>query len=229
MIKTPLIYDVGMHDGEDSAYYLAKGFDVIGVDADAFYCDLCRRRFSNEIAAGKMRILNLGVGAQDGVSKFFLNAREPALSTFAAPQSGDEWESREIPVRRLSSIIREYGEPHFVKIDVEHYDHVVLRDLMASGVRPGLLSAESHVIDVFCLLVSMKYTKFRLVDGATLHQRFGHHGIKTLDGRTIQHTFTSRSSGPFGEDLPDQWIDKDRCVHELLRHGLGWIDIHAAC
>jgi hypothetical protein len=47
MGKTPLVYDVGMHDGEDSAYYPAKGFNVTGVDADAPCRDLCRRRFAN--------------------------------------------------------------------------------------------------------------------------------------------------------------------------------------
>jgi len=29
-----LIYDIGLHDGDDTAYYLHKGYRVIAVDAD---------------------------------------------------------------------------------------------------------------------------------------------------------------------------------------------------
>ena len=227
--EPPLVYDVGMHDGEDSAYYLAKGFNVIGIDADSFRCDSCRQRFAVEIADGRMRVLNLGVAAEEGVAQFYLNTREPAFSTFVEPDlRADDWVLMSIPVRRLSSIIREYGEPYFVKIDVEHYDHVVLRDLLMSGLRPELISAESHVIDVYCLLVAMGYVRFRLVDGATLPERFAAHRIRTLDGRQIPYHFKDRSSGPFGEDLLDEWIDKGRCAQELHRRGLGWLDIHAA-
>ena len=33
-LKAALIFDIGMSEGNDSAYYLAKGFDVVGVEAD---------------------------------------------------------------------------------------------------------------------------------------------------------------------------------------------------
>jgi FkbM family methyltransferase len=218
-----------MRDGEDSAYYLAKGFSVIGIDADSGACDICGERFSLEISAGRMRVMNVGVGLEEGVAPFYFNAREPALSTLVEPNHGaSEWEARKVLVRRLSSIIRECGEPYFVKIDVEHYDHMVLRDLLTSGVRPDLISVESHVIDVYCLLVAMGYTRFRLIDGATVPQRFGAHHIRTLDGRVIEHAFKLHSSGPFGEDLADEWIDKGRCAQELYRRGLGWVDVHGA-
>lgn len=230
MKKTPVIYDVGLHDGEDSAYYLAKGFRVVGIDADSAQCALCRGRFAREIASGRMHVLNVGVGAEEGMGRFFVSTRNPAVSTFVEPDlSGQEWELREVPVRKLSSIIDAFGEPHFVKIDVECYDHLVLRDLMTSGVRPRFISAESHVIDVFCMLVCMNYKKFRLVDGATIPERFGNHTIQTSYCGSMSYNFRRRSSGPFGEDLPDQWIDKEQCLKNLLQHGLGWIDIHATC
>lgn len=38
MIKPKLIFDVGLHKGFDTSYYLKKGFTVIGVEARA---DLC--------------------------------------------------------------------------------------------------------------------------------------------------------------------------------------------
>jgi hypothetical protein len=46
-----LIYDVGMHDGSDTAYYLHRGFRVIGIEADAATAAICEGRFASEISA----------------------------------------------------------------------------------------------------------------------------------------------------------------------------------
>ena len=52
-----LIYDVGMHNGDDTAYYLHRGFRVIAVEASAlwnkspehsFWADLHARRGGQE-------------------------------------------------------------------------------------------------------------------------------------------------------------------------------------
>ena len=50
-IRKKLVYDVGMHKGEDSDYYL-KGFDVIRFEADPDLAAQCRSRFSDEIKSG---------------------------------------------------------------------------------------------------------------------------------------------------------------------------------
>jgi FkbM family methyltransferase len=223
----PVVYDVGLHNGDDSDYYLTKGFRVVGIEADVSQCDGCRRRFARQIATGDMTVLNVGVGSEEGVAEFFVHRDKPALSTFVAPERArDEWLSRNVTVRRLSSIVREYGEAYFIKIDVERYDHIVLLDLLTHGLRPKFVSAESHVIDVFCALVCMGYERFKIVDGARVAELFGNHAIETLVEGRVKHRFSGQSSGPFGEDLPGQWIGKDGCLEQLLRHGLGWVDIH---
>src|ERR1019366_6379367 len=51
-----LIYDVGMHKGEDSDFYLQKGFRVIGFEADPDLIEHCRNRFSREIEQGRLTI-----------------------------------------------------------------------------------------------------------------------------------------------------------------------------
>ena len=40
-----LIYDVGMHDGDDTAYYLDKGFQVVAVEANPVLVQSGRERF----------------------------------------------------------------------------------------------------------------------------------------------------------------------------------------
>lgn len=48
-----LIYDVGLHRGEDTDYYLQKGFRVVAVEANPQLVDECTARFAREIADGK--------------------------------------------------------------------------------------------------------------------------------------------------------------------------------
>src|SRR5688500_13122165 len=110
--SAPLIYDVGLHNGDDSAYYLAKGFRVVAIDANPDLCKACRRRFASEISAGQMTILNVGVGEVEGISDFHINDREDAISSFAQPAGDTEgWRIVPASVRRLSSIIEEFGHP----------------------------------------------------------------------------------------------------------------------
>jgi FkbM family methyltransferase len=52
-----LIYDVGMHLGEDTAYYLKKGFKVIAFEADPNLILECKNRFQNELNNGKLIIV----------------------------------------------------------------------------------------------------------------------------------------------------------------------------
>ena len=52
-----LIYDVGFHRGEDTAFYLRKGYRVVAFEADP---DLVRqgvRRFGRELTDGRLEII----------------------------------------------------------------------------------------------------------------------------------------------------------------------------
>jgi len=48
-----LIYDVGMHKGEDTDFYLKKGFDVVGIEADPTLVVGLRERFAKELDSGR--------------------------------------------------------------------------------------------------------------------------------------------------------------------------------
>ena len=55
--KDSLIYDVGLHKGEDTAFYLAKGFEVVAFEANPALVQSCRERFADAIAAGRLTIV----------------------------------------------------------------------------------------------------------------------------------------------------------------------------
>ena len=50
-----LIYDVGMHQGEDTDYYLKKGFRVIAFEAEPNLVASCQKRFEVEIKKSPAR------------------------------------------------------------------------------------------------------------------------------------------------------------------------------
>jgi spermidine synthase len=41
-----LIYDIGMHDGSDSEFYLRKGYRVVAVEANPKLVEACRERLA---------------------------------------------------------------------------------------------------------------------------------------------------------------------------------------
>ena len=45
-VREDLIFDVGLHKGEDAAYYLRKGFRVVGIDANPDLIEWNKKRFA---------------------------------------------------------------------------------------------------------------------------------------------------------------------------------------
>ena len=52
-MEANLIYDIGCNNGDDTDFYLRKGFRVLALDADLSLCDHVLRRFQREVADGR--------------------------------------------------------------------------------------------------------------------------------------------------------------------------------
>jgi FkbM family methyltransferase len=229
-----LVYDVGMNNGDDSAYYLAKGLRVVGIDANPHCCASCEIRFAREITLGLMTVVNVGIGADQGRQDFFVNTSKDRISTFLPEKFADkewapkDWEQVTVSVERLSAVIAKYGAPHFIKLDIEHLDNVALLDLQAAAIRPPFLSAEAHSVDVHSSLCGMGYEKFKVVSGFEVADRFSDVAVLHADGTRLPYGFEYESSGPFGDDLPGPWLDADTALAELRQRNFDWVDLHAA-
>jgi len=232
----PLVYDVGMNNGDDCAYYLRKGHRVIAIEANPALCAAATLRFAAAIEAGMLGILNLGIAAAAGEAVFHVHRTNSVLSTFlpagerigyTATLPAEEFEPVPMDLRRLSDVIGFFGAPHYVKIDIEGLDGECLGDLLRAGIRPPYISAEAHTVDSFCQLVAMGYPRFKMVAGATVATEFADHPIAALDGTRPRHRFPHHSAGPFGEDIPGPWRDKDAILAAWLARGEGWFDLHA--
>jgi hypothetical protein len=132
-----------------------------------------------------------------------------------------------LPAKTPMELIRLHGAPYYVKVDVEHYDAVILRELFQSDIRPPYISAESHTVDVFAWLVAVGgYRSFNLVNGPTIETDYAYHTIRTCAGRE-QYSFPRHSAGPFRDDIKGCWMEPDNFFKVLALAGLGWKDIHA--
>ncbi len=80
-----LIYDVGMDNGDDTAYYLHKGYRVVAIEADPVTAEAGRQRFSAAIQQGKLTIVNCGVAADEGETTFWVCDDAPQLSSLIRP------------------------------------------------------------------------------------------------------------------------------------------------
>ncbi len=227
---TAVIFDIGANNGDDIPYYLRKANVVVAVEANPELCRQLRSRFSSEIQQQRLCIENCVLTADDqgACVPFYISKSHHVLSQFPVPSDNpDLYERVLLPGRSVRQLFEEYGSPYFVKIDIERYDHVVLRSLFNNSIRPYYISAESHSIEVFLLLATLGgYNLFQIVDGASVEKIYRDCPIRTADGIDV-YSFPYHSAGPFGEDLAGCWVDAASLFRRLLSEGLGWKDIHA--
>jgi FkbM family methyltransferase len=224
---TGIVYDVGANNGDDTEYYLKKGFRVVAIEANPTLANHIRTRFAGALQNRRLEVVNIAVGDGDYKSRLYVNSRDSKLSTLVKPFHYDEqWTDIEIDVTRLSTIVKEHGRPAHVKLDIEGADVAVLREMFSAECFPESISAEAHSIEVLCLFVAAGYQNFKIVEGKFVHSRF--RTIRTVNGSLLEHNFPEGTcAGPFGNDLPGNRMGSEEVFRYLCEHGLGWKDIHA--
>jgi FkbM family methyltransferase len=234
-IENRLIYDVGMHNGDDTAYYLHRGYNVVAIEANPVLCAGAAARFRQEIADGRLTLLNLGVAPVEGLLDFWICDGNSVWSSFDRTIAArDGLPHHRIPVecRRFSTILDQYGIPYYLKIDIEGNDHLCLEGLSNRADLPAYVSCELGNIEKYLqMLEGFGYTHYQLIsqfDFRPLELRAGDPpdytyverftGSQTLVGKLLRRgrrllgrrlrnewDFPLGSSGPFGEELPGRW------------------------
>ncbi len=226
-----IIYDFGANNGNDIPYYLKKADLVVAVEANPSLCRQIEERFSAAIQAGNLCVENCVLVGEcdDSEVYFYLHKRHDVLGQFPEPEVSVIGDYRKIllPSQSVMQILRRHGAPYYIKIDIESYDEVILKELFHNQVRPPFISAESTSIRVFALLAAIgEYTSFKLVEGATVAKKYRNHAIFVNGNREI-YSFPSHSAGPFGEDIAGDWMNADDLFAILAAKKMGWRDIHA--
>src|SRR5688500_8119976 len=160
-----LVYDVGMNNGDDTAYYLHCGHRVLGIEADPHLCAQAERRFSGEIAAGRLEVLPVAIGPTDGVISFWICEEDRGKSSCHLAEAGKKGRhvtAVDVPCRQLRSVFQSHGLPHFLKIDIEGYERVCLETLDGDHL-PEYISVQMNGIDELLELRRLGYDTFKLV------------------------------------------------------------------
>jgi FkbM family methyltransferase len=225
------IFDIGMHKGEDTAFYLSRGFNVVGVEANPQLVELLTNRFADEIKSGQLVIIPKAIAKVAGKITFYINDSQSVWGSidteFVERNNLVGTRSRPVTVTTvtMAQIMQTFPEPHYVKIDIEGVDFVCLTSLLATEMRPAFVSIESSVTspkgnwrDELKLLADNGYAQFKFIDQSKLSDLNG----QTLqnEGSPIQYQYEQDSSGPFGDDTPGEWPTYEM-AYELAKK-LNW-------
>jgi FkbM family methyltransferase len=250
-----LVYDIGFFDGADSQQYLSGGFKVIAVEADVNLFQSGLQKFAKEISTGDLVLLNVGISNKDeGHLKFFINLTNPQWSSFDEPHGtqGGRYKEEYVNTRTLGSLMQEYGDAYYCKIDLEGFDQIAVKSIIESRVAvPRYLSVETSDESMVDLLAEAGYSKFKLINQNDGHTQFdadtekfiASHGrypplwfkpARRLVKQWNKLRYRGHTSGPFGEKTHGSWHDHDT-VRTQLRMFFGegfplnnrsWFDIH---
>ena len=242
-----LIVDVGLHHGQDTAYYLSRGAAVVAIDADRRVIEHARATFADAVTAGRLHLIHAAVALSSGTIPFHLsdNSEWSSLSSDIATRKRLGMTTIEVQAVRLPDVFRAHGTPDYCKIDVEGADLLCLESLQGYAPLPQFLSVESEcagdqgltesaALRTLHALHSLGYERFKLVDQATLavlrpNTRFYAPSVWQRVRRKLSPTrerlerrlgwrFARGASGPFGEDLDGDWSTYPAAVSLLRAH-----------
>jgi FkbM family methyltransferase len=229
--NTRIIYDLGANRGDNISYYLKKADMVVAVEANPVLANQIRERFTDPIRTGRLTVHNcvLTCEKDNPEVNFYIHKTLDVRSQFPRPDDDrmHQFTKIQLPSISVLELIGTHGKPYYMKIDLENYDQIILKELFLNDVMPEFISAESHSIDVFSLLLSFgNYRSFNIVDGPTVASKYKNCAIKTIGGAE-RYCFLEHSAGPFGEDIAGKWMTPDNFFRLLAFEQLGWKDVHA--
>ena len=179
-----LIYDIGAHFGEDTAYYLHCGYHVIAVEANPELCDYIRKRFVKELSDKKLVLIESAVTIESKTEvSFFVSEHTGESSMYEGrlKQAGVNYREIKVSTISLNELFLRHGKGFYCKIDIEGGDIPVLKSLGPYDNLPEYFSVEicglpigeligqpSQLIVPVTEFERLGYTKFKLIDQFSL-------------------------------------------------------------
>lgn len=232
MKQTPknknLIYDVGMHHGQDTDFYLKKGFQVIGFEANPDNANVCRKRFAEAISEGNLTIVEGAITENNSGEKvkFYRNQNHSLWGS-----SSDDWAYRnevmgteneiiEVEPVDFAAEVEKYGVPFYLKADIVGSEMICLRGLRDFATKPDYISIRSEKVvfrrleEEFELLEQLGYNRFKAILQSFMQLKVP---ITLGSGEKINYGFEEGASGTFGEDSRGKWKTKEEALKDYQR------------
>lgn len=240
-----IIYDLGANEGQNIPYYFHKSDLVVAVEANPYLCNLLKKKFEKQILEKKLIVENLVVTNNESfVESFYISKFGSQFST-CRPEKNvlqirdktitkDDYLEKLINSINILDLLKKHGHPHYIKIDLEHFDEIILNEILEKCInKPLYISSECQDIKVYDILIrSNEYQSFKYVLGSKVGDNYSNHKFKDINNFEQVFNFKKHSAGPFGDDILGNWLSKDEFKNKFLElsdHELapGWIDIHA--
>lgn len=224
-----------MHIGQDTEFYLSKGFWVVAVEANPDLARENKEKFSDAISRGRLKIEAVGIGKDEGSATFYVNPNK-AFSSFVQDigERGGTAHKVNVPVVTLNRLFEKYGIPYYLKIDIEGHDDIALSSLRKESTLPKYVSVENGHVHMLNTMRDLGYTKFKFVNQAEVPQQ--KLPMPALEGEDAEYTFPFGASGAFGFEAPGEWLGYDEVRREIEAYWSienrdatihGWYDLHA--
>jgi len=135
--KGDLAFDIGSHVGDRVASFRRLGARAVAIEPQPALARTLRLLFAFDRG---VTVEQLAVGGREGEIELKLNLRNPTVATASdefihAADGAPGWEGQawtrsvRVPMTTLDALIARFGEPAFVKIDVEGFEDEVLAGL----------------------------------------------------------------------------------------------------
>jgi len=246
MIQNNLIFDLGFHNGDDTDFYLKKGFNVIAVEANPDLVSEGMKKFQKYIDEQKFILINKAVSDEPGMVNFYIHPTKSDWSSCdlnMAESDGSKSKLVSVEAVSLIDLCNEFGTPRYVKVDIEGCDLMVAKQLFSLDNKPQFVSFETSKRDyagIFSWLYVAGYKKFQLINQLNNLDRKTEENQTLVEGEKIDYQFTKFSSGFFGNDLlNNKWLSYEEALSRYLKYkelktidnqelALGWLDVHAS-
>jgi FkbM family methyltransferase len=151
-----LIYDVGLHHGQDTDFYLKKGYRVVAFEANPGNAAFCRERFAAEIADGRLTIVEGAItedfsnNGSNGEVKFYRNENHSLWGSTSEDWAyrntifGTTHETITVAAVDFAACLEKYGIPHYLKADIVGSETICLRALLKFAGKPDYISIRSE-------------------------------------------------------------------------------------
>ncbi|MFH1547337.1 MAG: FkbM family methyltransferase [bacterium] len=128
-----LVFDVGANVGDYSKLFAEMGAKVVSFEPQPSCAEKLRNRFEK---TRKVTIEEKGLGSKKCTLPFFISSKSNTTSTFSREWKSScrfkerSWDKEiKVSVTTLDNMIKKYGKPSFIKIDVEGFELDVLSGL----------------------------------------------------------------------------------------------------
>ena len=229
-----VIFDIGANKGQNLSYFLDKADIVVAIEANINLVKQIKSDFKQFIDNKKLIVENVALIDDENVKNidFYISKESDVLSTLY-PDDKSKFYKQEVRCEKASLLINNYlknydiSQIEYIKIDIEGADQLVLKDLLKNNILCENLSVECHEVEVLELLLNSNFKSFKFLkcDDVTLKKNI--EIINKLNEKKIIN-FDIHSSGPYGDDIPGDYYDKNSILNYFLNKGFGWKDIHCS-